>query len=126
MSARVLVVEDNQDTLELMSALLRAWGYECDEAISATVALRLIDAQCPDVIISDLVMPGMSGLDLLQALRAQRDDCRSAFFLITGHCSVAVAVKAIHMGATEILCKPLDPDALRTRLETHGFHGGST
>lgn len=122
MSARVLVVEDDQATLTFLMELLRGWGYDTDGALTGTGALERMARRCPDVVISDLVMPGMSGLDLLQAIRAQ-EDCRVTFFLITGKCSVSVGVEAIERGADECLLKPFEPETLLARLEQRGFHG---
>lgn len=116
MMRRVLIVEDDADTLEMLSLWLHRWGYACDEALSGEDALRLVSEHCPDVIISDLVMPGMSGLDLLKAIRTQNLECRSVFVLISGHTSVEVAVSAIEEGADECLLKPIEPEALRTLL----------
>lgn len=123
MSARILVVEDDPDTLEFMALMLRGWGYVCDVAASGAEALAAVTANCPDVIISDLAMPGMGGMDLLKAIRSENVNCRSAFFLLTGHASVSVAVEAIEEGADECLCKPVNPVRLRSLLQQRGFVG---
>lgn len=121
MSARVLVVEDDRSTLTMLIEMLTGWGYRTAGATSAKGALVEMARNCPDVVISDLAMPGMTGLDLLQAIRAL--DCKVTFFLITGQPSVSVAVTAIAEGADECLLKPFAPDTLLARLEERGFHG---
>lgn len=122
MAARVLVVEDDQDALRMYIQLLLAWGYEAHGATSAAEALNRMRSNCPDVVLSDLVMPGMSGLDLLKAIRGM-DDCPVAFFLITGHGGVSIAVTAIQEGADECLLKPIEPATLHAKLEARGFYG---
>jgi len=125
MSARVLVVEDDRSMLTFLLEMLNAWGYEAAGATSADGALAEIERKCPQVVISDLMMPVMDGLDLLRAIRTQRKDCDISFFLITGNASVAVAVKAITEGADECLLKPFEPETLHARLESRGFYGGA-
>lgn len=117
---RILVVEDDPGTLGYLSALLRDWGYKVDEALSGAEALKRIAEHCPEVVMSDLVMPGMSGMDLLQNIRAI-PDCSVFFILITGHGSVSSAVSAITEGADECLMKPVEPEKLRDILLQHKF-----
>ncbi len=108
--------------LTMLIEMLNGWGYCTAGATSADGALVEMARNCPDVIISDLVMPGMNGLDLLNTIRSQKD-CKVAFFLITGQASVTVAVDAITRGADECLIKPFQPETLLERLEQRGFHG---
>lgn len=104
---RVLVVEDDAQLLGYLACLIAGWSYKVDPAHSATNALACCDRQCPDVVISDLVMPGMDGLELLHALRSVKG-CSIFFILITGHGSVSQGVRAIMEGADEVLTKPLN------------------
>lgn len=122
-AARVLIVEDDADNLAMMAAILTGMGYLCDEALSGADALAHVARGCPDVILSDWVMPGMGGLALVKALRDENTSCTSAIFIITGHACVSVAVAAIQEGADECLSKPIDWDILRARLERRGFYG---
>jgi DNA-binding response OmpR family regulator len=122
MSARILVVEDDRSTLTMLIEMLSGWGYQTAGATSGDRALAEMARECPDVVISDLLMPGMSGIDLLHAIRAQKD-CQVAFFLITGQPSVSIGVKAIADGADECLMKPFEPETLLDCLERRGFYG---
>jgi DNA-binding NtrC family response regulator len=108
---RILVVEDDAQLLGYLACLLAGWGFESDSALSATDALASCDRRCPDVVISDLMMPGMGGLELLHALRAI-PDCHILFILITGHGTVPGAVRAIMEGVDEVMMKPIDEAAL--------------
>lgn len=111
---RILVVEDDAQLLGYLANLLVGWGFDIDPARSATDALVSCERRCPDVVISDLMMPGMGGLELLHALRAI-PDCCILFILITGHGTVPRAVRAIMEGVDEVMVKPIDEHAL---LET--------
>jgi len=122
MGARVLVVEDDRSMLTMLIEMLNGWGYCTAGATSGVGALVEIERNCPDVVISDLVMPGMDGLELLNAIRAQ-PDCAVTFFLITGQATVSIAVDAITKGADECLIKPFQPETLHERLERRGFKG---
>lgn len=123
--ARVLVVEDDADALNWMMTLLSDWGYVVDGAMEGASALRLIENNCPAVVISDLVMPGMDGMELLKEIRNTRKDCSIFFILATGHACVPSAVSAIVEGADEVLVKPIDPDELHYKLHEHAFYGAN-
>ncbi len=122
MAARILVVEDDEDNRTFLCELLESWGYDCEAADTGEEALKHVDAGCPDAIISDLSMPGMTGLELLVAIR-QRECARPLFVLLTGHATVSVAVQAIEHGADECLVKPMNIHKLHEMLERHGLFG---
>ena len=121
--ARILIVEDDADSLKMLCLLLESWGYQVDEARRGDIALDKIRDNCPDVVISDLVMPGMSGLELLHAIRTERKECLIFFILTTGYGTVQKGVRAITQGADEVIIKPIDPDDLFELLCRHGFCG---
>lgn len=122
---RILVVEDDPACLSYLACVLRDWGYTVDEAPSAQEALERVSDHCPVVVISDLVMPGKSGLELLKEIRAIKQPdgspCVLFFILITGYGTVPKAVHAVLEGADEVLLKPVDPDLLKATLEQHQF-----
>lgn len=113
--ARILVVEDDEATRAGLAELVRAWGYEAGEAASGEEALRVLGEFRPSVIVTDLVMPGMSGLDLLQAVQDQLAEL--AVVILTAQGTVDSAVAAIKAGAYDYLTKPVDPQRLRILLE---------
>lgn len=121
--ARILIVEDDIDSLCMLCSMVKSWGYIVDKATRGTVALAKIRENCPDVILSDLVMPEMSGLELLRSIRAVRSDCVIFFILTTGYGTVQRGVSAITEGADEVLIKPIDQDYLHDLLHRHGFYG---
>lgn len=116
---RVLVVEDDVQLLGYLSYLLAGWGYRVEPARSGTDALACCQRQCPDVVISDFVMPGMSGLELLHALKEVKG-CEGIYFvLITGNGTISDAVRAIMEGAHEVLVKPLKDMELLGMLQRY-------
>ncbi len=108
--ARVLVVDDDATGREGLDRLLRIGGFDVDAAADAREALELAARTAPDIVVTDLRMPGMGGVELLLALRAR--GCDSPVIVATACDEVAPAVAAIRAGATDYLTKPIDADAL--------------
>src|SRR5262245_51997349 len=111
MADRVLIVDDEPDSRSALGLLLSGWGYEVLEAGDGQGALDRAIQHRPAVIITDLVMPGMDGLGLLEALRAELP--ASSVILLTGHGTVETAVSAMKEGAYDYLTKPVDLRRLR-------------
>lgn len=124
---RVLVVDDSRVQRKILSALLGRWGYAVAEAPSADVALDLCRADLPDLILSDWMMPGMSGLDLCGAVRALAGERYPYIILLTSRAEKADIAQGLGRGADDFLTKPVDAGELRARmvageriLEMHG------
>jgi len=112
--ARILVVEDDAHERQGLSDLLTAWGYETRAAEDGAVALELIHAFDPVLVISDLRMPQVSGMDLLRQLHVSRPGLH--FLMLTGQGSIEEAVEATKLGADNFLEKPIDPKRLQVEL----------
>ncbi len=111
---RVLIVEDDTSALTGLIELLRSWGFEAEGASDGEEGLRKVTAFRPAIVISDLVMPRMDGLQLLHALQADLGDL--TFVLLTAQGTVDTAVEAMKAGAYDYLTKPVDFDRLRILL----------
>ena len=111
MADRVLIVDDETDSKTALGLLLSTWGYEVLEASDGVEALDLAAEFRPAVVVSDLVMPGMDGLALLEALRTELP--ATSVILLTGHGTVETAVSAMKEGAYDYLTKPVDVRRLR-------------
>lgn len=99
-----------------LGVLLQSWGFEAFQAADAAEATRLVEKQDPDIVITDLVMPETSGLDLLKQLKA--GDANRPVLLITAEGSIDTAVEAMKRGARDFLTKPLtDLTKLKTLLD---------
>lgn len=106
----ILIVDDEEMVRTALEQWLRLSGFDTHVASSATEALRLLDDIHPDVILTDVRMPGLSGLDLLRTVRERA--LAAEVILITGHGDVPMAVEAMRAGAFDFLQKPYVPDQL--------------
>jgi len=120
---RILIVEDDTTFRSLLKTILQRDGYAVSEAISGAEGWQLLQRKEFDLVISDLKMPGMSGLELYQRLRSEREP--PPFILLTAFGTIEQAVAAIKEGVADFLTKPLkDPETLRT-LVRKTLHGSS-
>lgn len=106
MTARLAIVEDDADHLAALCDLLEAAGYQVTGFSSALAALPVLSSDLPDLLITDLRMPGMDGLALLAAVKTLPHDL--PVILLTGHGDVGHAVQAVRAGAEDFLEKPYD------------------
>ena len=113
--ATVLVVDDDVATRDGLTALLESWGYNASAAADGKAALKSCEKDLPHAIVTDLMMPGMNGLEFVEALgdRVQQ----IAIVFVTGQATVDTAVQAIKLGAYDYLPKPLESQRLRTVLD---------
>jgi len=113
MTARILIVEDDTTFRGFLKTILVAEGYEVLEAAEGERALALLGREGFDLVVSDLKMPGRSGIDLFRAGR--EEGLSTPFILITAFGTIEEAVAAVKEGVADFLTKPLkDPDTLRT------------
>jgi two-component system, NtrC family, response regulator AtoC len=109
-SARVLVVDDEVNARTALADLLRDEGFDVEMAADAFKALGKYESFAPHVVITDLQMPGMGGIDLMKKLRAADDP--PAVVVMTAFGDVGTAVEAMRAGASDYLTKPLNFDEL--------------
>jgi two-component system, NtrC family, response regulator HydG len=112
---RVLVVDDEPGARAALGALLEAEGYAVDQADNGAVALERLVELPPDVIVTDLDMPVLNGMQLLEALRERGQDV--PVIVVTSAAELRSAVDAMRAGATDYIAKPVDFDALLLSLE---------
>jgi response regulator RpfG family c-di-GMP phosphodiesterase len=106
---RVLIVDDEISVRKVMAAVLAQLGFPCETAASGEEALRVLETQRIDAVISDLQMPGMSGMELLAKVRQSYP--QKVFLMVTGVDDIRVGVEAMRQGADDYLVKPLQVDA---------------
>ncbi|MGH9354418.1 MAG: HD domain-containing phosphohydrolase [Terriglobia bacterium] len=109
-TGRALIVDDEPVIREILTERLGQEGYDCSACASGEEALDLIHESAFDVILSDLSMTGMSGMDLLDA--AHRDCPRAAFILVTGTQDIRIGIEAMKQGASDYVTKPFQPGAV--------------
>src|SRR5262245_35863919 len=113
---KILLVDDDIDLQEILKICLEQWGFEIAVASHGAEAGPLADSFHPDIVLSDVLMPDMSGLELLQLLQA--NDPTRPVILMTGYSTVDMAVDAMKQGARDFLTKPLDYPKLKAVLES--------
>ncbi|MFC3182295.1 PP2C family protein-serine/threonine phosphatase [Cypionkella sinensis] len=112
----VLVVDDSKAQRKILQMQLTRWGYQVTEAASGDEALALCLAQDFDIVLSDWMMPGMSGLEFCKAFRALPREGYGYFILLTSKSEKAEIADGLDNGADDFLTKPVSSDELRARL----------
>ncbi len=115
MNELILIVDDDATTLDLVSMGLEAQGFRVETAVEGTQALEKAADTDFDVVLTDVQMPGMSGIELCRALSAIRADL--PVLVMTGHASMDVAVAALRNGAYDFITKPFELDTLQHHLD---------
>src|SRR3954462_3692552 len=110
MKGQGLVVDDEQETCDLLEMALVRHGFKVTTCTAANRALELVATQDFDVVLTDLQMPEMSGLDLCERVLGTRPDM--PVVVITGQGSLETAIGAIRVGAYDFITKPVDPKLL--------------
>ncbi len=112
MAKSILIVDDDRTIRSFISLILKEQGYEVDEAENGNKALEMIKSGPYDLVITDLKMPDMNGIDLMKSGRNLRSDMK--WIIITAYGSINNAVEAMKLGASDYLSKPFSsPDELR-------------
>jgi DNA-binding NtrC family response regulator len=106
MTEKVLLVDDEEEFVETLAERMRTRGMDVSTTNSGSDALKLVDDEDFDVVVLDLMMPGIDGLDALKRIKRRRPDIQVV--LLTGHATVEKGVEAIKEGALEFLEKPVD------------------
>jgi len=112
---KVLLVDDDPDLQDILQICLKQWGFEVAVASDGNEGAQLAGSYRPDIVLSDVMMPDTSGIELLKSLQA--DDSSRPVILMTGYSTVDMAVEAMKDGARDFLTKPLDYPKLKSILE---------
>ena len=111
---KVLIVEDEENERTGLAELVQAWGYDTATAEDGVEALAMVESWNPGIVITDLRMPRMDGMQLLEHIAAQPQQV--AVILLTAQGSVDAAVSAMKSGAFDFILKPYDLDHLMARV----------
>ena len=113
---RVLVVDDNASTLDLLSRRLRRDGHEVTSCDNGEGALELLAGSPYDLVLLDLLMPGISGIEVLRRMKASSDTASIPVIIVSALDEIDSAVHCIEAGADDYLTKPINPVLLRARM----------
>ena len=113
---RILVVDDSRLQRKILCASLRRCGYDVAEAESVQEALSICADRLPDMVISDWIMPGLSGIDFCRALSQMIGDGFCYFILVTSKSEKTDIAEGLDAGADDFLSKPVNTDELRARI----------
>src|SRR5688500_2380921 len=114
-NTRILIVDDEPDVVGFLQQLLEKNGYEVDTATGGMEALSILAEKAPAVLITDLRMPELDGIELLARIREQNRELPGIVLTAAG--DVATAVRAMRAGFADYLTKPVDVDALLLSVE---------
>ncbi len=112
---KILVVDDEKATLSMLSLLLEAYGYTVLTAENGESGLEIFRNERPSIVLTDIKMPGMDGIEILQKIK--EDDHDAEVIMITGHGDIELAIKSLKFGAADFITKPINNDVLEISLE---------
>jgi signal transduction histidine kinase len=115
MKPKLLLVDDEKDIREVLNLPLADFGYHIFEAENGTQALRLFHEVQPPIVLTDIKMPGIDGIELLQKIKHINPE--TEVIMITGHGDMDLAIKSLKYEATDFITKPINVDALEIALK---------
>ncbi|MEM4157563.1 MAG: response regulator [Candidatus Methanomethylicaceae archaeon] len=107
---KILIIDDDEDIVQSLSTLLSSIGFVVDTAVTGEEAIKKSKQNVYNIALIDIVLPDMTGIDLLTKLEERTPKTRKV--IITGYASLDNAVKALNLGANAYLIKPVDPGEL--------------
>ncbi len=112
---KILLIDDEKANLRVMSISLRSDGYDVVTACSGEEGLEVYEKERPDIVITDVKMPGIDGIEVLK--RIKKRDPESEIIIITGHGDIDNAIEALKHGASDFINKPVRDDAMAVALK---------
>lgn len=114
-SFRVLLVDDEKEFVSTLAERLEIRGLSVRVAFDGQEAMRILDNEAFDVIVLDVRMPGLSGLEVLKRIRTQKPEI--PVILLTGHSATRDGIEGMRLGAFDYLMKPVDIDRLMEKMQ---------
>lgn len=115
----ILIVDDTPENLTVLSRMLETHGYQVRPAVNGQVALKAISRSLPDVILLDIIMPGMNGYELCRRLKADEKTRNIPIIFISALDEVMDKVKAFAVGGVDYITKPFHAEEVLARVHTH-------
>ncbi|HSD51853.1 MAG TPA: response regulator, partial [Candidatus Methylomirabilis sp.] len=114
--ASILIVDDEPENLELLEAVLTPIGHSIRKARGGREALKAVEEELPEIILLDLMMPGVSGFDVCEMLRASERTARIPIIIVTALDQALVKERVLGLGADDYLTKPIQADEVVARV----------
>lgn len=114
---KILVVDDDESLVGLLRTVLSSGGYSVESAFSGAEALRLMKSFHPEMILMDIGLPDISGLEILRQVRAQAELKEIIVMLITGTTGLEMKIEGFNTGANDYISKPINPRELLLKVE---------
>src|SRR5918996_4146382 len=114
--SKVLVIDDEKDIVSLLRYHLEKAGFQCLEGMDGAIALRLVREYHPDLLILDLMLPGMDGLEICRQLRQDAATARLPILMLTAKAEEVDRVVGLEVGADDYVVKPFSPRELVARV----------
>lgn len=111
---KVLVIDDEKPTLSMFNLFLTAYGYDVSVAQDGEKGLEMFNTLSPDIVFTDIKMPGIDGLEVLRRIRQESPDTQ--VIIITGHGDMEKALEAMDLNASDFINKPVERKALNSAL----------
>jgi YesN/AraC family two-component response regulator len=115
MEETILIVDDEKDICEVLDISLSDLGYKVHTAENGEEALRVFEKMRPSIVLTDIRMPGMDGIELLRRIKVQHPE--TEVILITGHGDMDLAIKSLKLEATDFITKPINDELLEIALK---------
>lgn len=115
MDNKILLVDDEEDIRDVLGITLMDIGYDVVSAENGKDALEIFESESPDIVLSDIKMPGMDGIELLKILKEK--DPEIEVIMITGHGDMDLAIRSLKYEATDFITKPINDDVLEIALK---------
>src|SRR5918997_569228 len=120
--SHILIVDDEPTIVELLEEHLRSEGYDTLHAYSGEEALKVLDRTVPDLVILDLMLPGMDGYEVCRLMQADSRLNHIPVIMLTARSAVPNKVMGYQRGADDYIVKPFDPDELSVRVRAQLHH----
>lgn len=112
---KILVIDDEKPTLKMFRLFLHVYGFQVFTAESGVEGLEIFDREQPDIVLTDIKMPGMDGLEVLQAIKKRSPS--TEVIVITGHGDMDLAIEALNLDAADFINKPIQRQNLEQGLK---------
>jgi len=119
MSIKTLVIEDNENNRYLIGYILKKYGHEVVEATSGEEGVEIALKERPDLILMDIQLPGMDGLEATRQIRASETNGGIPIIALTSYAMTGDKERALKAGCTGYIEKPIDPETIMSNLERY-------